>query len=64
MIRKSILAGLAVIGLASAPAAANSAAADDAGVGGGKWLGYALLAGVVAVLAITIADGDDEPVSP
>ena len=76
MIRKSTLAGLAVIGLASAPVAAqvaapttlaaSSAAADEGTIGGAKWIALAMLAGVAAVLVLTITDddGDDAPVSP
>ncbi len=71
MIRNKVVAGLAVLGLATAPVMAQVAAPALAPVEGESELGeggsiiaLGLLAGIIAIAVFAFADGDDDPVSP
>ncbi len=70
MLKKKVVAGLAVLGLATAPVMAQVAPAiapiaDESELGGenSSFLALGLLAGIVAIAVFAIADSDDDPIS-
>lgn len=69
MITKKIAAGIAVLGLATAPVMAQVApsiapvSSENELGGDSSFVALGLLAGIVAIAVLAVADDDDEPVS-